>query len=218
MSKRTLNNIAIIIFGVLFIGGSLFCFSIGSFGRTERSRWEAAPLVQEAGELRTMEEGNDVALTGFIAPDTPEVRGGLALFERWKYKRSSGQRTYYWERILSHKPAFELLLGEQRVVVHSAEAALVYAREVRESYRRKLVGFAPGDEVTVLGTVTLASGSPQVHAKYICGSNKEACLKHFSHIWGLTVAAVVLFFLLGGGLIGLGIVRLRAQRRRPDLP
>jgi hypothetical protein len=212
---RTINNIAIIIFGVLLIAGSLACVFGSLFEKTERSRWETAPLVQQAGELQTLSEGRDIVLVGVISSDTPPAREGLALYEYWtrEVRYYGKQRQYIWEEdpFHSHKPVFEVLLGKQDIPVQSKHASFRNARKIQVSARARLEGFAPGDTVTVMGIVTQVAGLPQVRARYISGGERETSLKQFSHFSIIWAVIAALMFLGGSGLIGWGIVRLRAQ-------
>jgi hypothetical protein len=204
------NNIAIVVFGGLFIVGSFVCLAISFAERNKHDRWQAAPQLRELSELRTIGPGNDVTIAGSIAPDMPASNEGLALYETWELEiyYSNQQEKKTWKQIYAHKPDLELLFGgHSSIVVQSERAVFQQTKEVQLDFTTKLTGFAPGDEVIVMGGVTPAGN--RVQALILCGGDREQCLGQMST--GATIALVVAAIVaLGGiGLVAWGVRRLR---------
>lgn len=83
-------------------------------------------------------------------------------------------------------------------------------QEVQLDFKTKLKGFAPGSEVTVMGTVASPDDPPQVRADIVCGGDRGACLGQMTQ-WSMIAAIVAAFLALRGvGLVVLGVKRLRA--------
>jgi hypothetical protein len=207
---KKINDVAIVVFGGVFILGSLACLAMSFMERAKHDRWQDAPQLHELGELRTIGLGNDVTLAGFIAPDTPVSSQGLALYETWEREThySGSRKRETWTQIYAHKPDFELLFVDQRVVIQSTRAIFQKTREIQLNSKTELKGFAPGDEVTIMGTVASTDGA-QVQADILCGGSRAQCLGQIST--GATIALVVaaISVLVGIGLAVLGIRRLR---------
>ncbi len=207
---RKLDNIAIVIFGVLMIVVSPICLWGSSVFNAELSRWQAARVIQEAGELTTVRQGSDVAIVGSIPPNAAAPREGLALYDEWKLARGVGESERKWQVTDGHKPVFELLLGGQGVVVQSAGATLYGTREVMVSHDEKLKGFTPGSEITVLGTRASFEESFQAQAEVMCGGGRDECLGQFSKTSTVLVIVTAVLVLAGIGLVWFGFRRLRA--------
>ena len=215
MREQKLNWIAGVILGLLIIGGGLVCAMMGRIGQEDLKRWKAAPVVQEAGDLRTLGEGRDVALTGTISSDAPVAREGLVLYTYWekevRYRYKSGgqrQRYYSWQLKSKVKPPFPLLLNGQSVTVQSWRAVLYNERVVQVGPRAQLKGFAPGDQVTVMGTVVALTTPPEVKAEVICGGDRKACLNALTTTSIMTAVFAGVIILVGAGVAGWGLVRL----------
>ncbi|RMF35182.1 MAG: hypothetical protein D6759_04990, partial [Chloroflexi bacterium] len=206
MRKRKLDRIASVILGILILGGGLVCAMMSRAGQEDLKRWKAAPVVQEAGDLRTLGEGRDVALTGAISSDAPVAREGLVLYTYWeeevRYRyESGGQRRRYrsWQLKSSVQPPFPLLLDGQSVTVRSARAVLYNERVIRVGSHAQLKGFAPGDQVTVMGTVGALTTPPEVEAEVVCGGDRRACLNALTTTSILMVVLAGVIVLAGAG-------------------
>jgi hypothetical protein len=207
---RKLDNIAIIVFGVLMIVVSPVCLWGSSVFNEELSRWQAARFIQEAGELATIPEGSDVAIVGSIPPDAAAPREGFAIYEVWELTYGVGESERKWRVTGGHKPVFGLLLGEQGVAIQSARATLYNTREVGVSHEERLEGLTPGSEITILGTLSSSQESFEVQAEVICGGGRDQCLGQFSRPSIILVVVTVVLILAGIGLVWFGLRRLRA--------
>ena len=214
---RKLNNIAIIIFGLLSFVCSFVLVWGGGVQSDEFERWQAAPLIQGTDELHTVGAQNDITIVGSIDPETPASAEGLAIYEYWETKSqgSGSRRRLVTEHIYArdHKPAFQLLFdGQTTVTVQSEHAILDNTRDVMISGRVRHHGFSPGDDVTVFGTMLSASAPFEVQADIICGGSHETCLESQakSIIGFYTIAAILI--LVGGGLLALLGLRRRLGR------
>lgn len=208
MSK--LDNIAIIVFGVLMIVVSPVCLWGSSVFNEELSRWQAARFIQEAGELATIPKGSNVAIVGSIPPNVAAPREGLAIYEVWKLAYGVGESKQKWRVVGGHKPAFELLPGEQGITIQSARATLYNTREVRVSHDERLEGLAPGSEITILGTLSSSKEPFEVQAEVVCGGGRDECLKQLSSPSIILIVVTVALILAGIGLVWFGLRRLRA--------
>jgi hypothetical protein len=213
-SSSKLNNIAIVIFGLLSFVCSFVLVWGGGVQNDEFERWQDAPLIQETGELQSIAEQGDVIVVGSIDPETPASSEGLALHDYWQQKTqvSGGSRRQTWEHVYAsdHKPAFQLLCsGDRPVTIQSTSAVLLNTREVMVSGSVRHEGFAPGDGVTVFGTTRSSNAPFEVQADIICGGSNEACLESLAkNIVGFYAIAAVLI-LVGGGLVWVGVRKLR---------
>jgi hypothetical protein len=210
---RKLNNIAIVIFGLLSFVCSFVLVWGGGVQNDEFERWQDAPLIQETNELQSIADQGDVIITGSIDPEMPASAEGLALHDHWQLNtRGSGSnRQQTWEHIYAsdHKPAFQLLRdSDQAVTILSTGAVLLNTQEVMVSGSVRHNGFAPGDRVTVFGTIP-SSGTPfEVQADVICGGNNEACLESLAKNIIVFYAIAAILILVGGGLVWIGIRKL----------
>jgi len=207
MSK--LDNIAIVVFGVLMIVISPVCLWGSSVFNEELSRWQSARFIQEAGELTNIPKGSDVAIVGSIPADTAAPREGLAIYEVWKLTYGVGESKRKWRVTDGHKPVFELLLGEQGIMIQSARATLYNTRRVIVSHDERLEGLAPGSETTVLGTLSSSEEPFEVQADVVCGGGRDKCLKQFSSPSIILVVVTVILVLAGIGVVWFGLRRLR---------
>jgi hypothetical protein len=212
MMKRAskLNNVAIVVCGLLAFVCSLVLVWGGGVQGEEYERWEAALLLQDAAELRTVGVQSDGVVVGSVDPETPASAEGLAMYEYWKMEiRGSGRsRRRVTEHVpaYDYKPGFRLLFDGQEVTVQSERAYFRDTQDIMVGGDVWHHGFAPGDGVTVFGTV-LSAG--EVQADVICGGNREECLEGFSKQTLVTFIIAAILILVGGGLIWLGIARLR---------
>ncbi len=78
----------------------------------------------------------------------------------------------------------------------------------------EIYGFAPGDQVTVMGTVTHVAGNPQIQAQYICGAELQPCLDQFERMSWVWLILDGLAFLVGIALLVWGGLRLYRMSRR----
>ncbi len=213
---RQLNNIAIIIFGLLAFVCSFALKWGGNVQNAEFERWRDAPSIHETGELQSYAHGSDVAITGSIDPGTPASAEGLALHEHWQQKTqgSGSNRRQTWEHIYAydHKPTFELLRdGDQPVTVQSTIALLLNTREVTVSGSVRHNGFAPGDKATVFGTLRSSSAPFEVQAGVICGGNSDECIESLAKsVLTLYIIATILI-LVGGVTVLIGIRKLTGK-------
>jgi hypothetical protein len=209
---RKADNIAIVIFGVIFIVGSVFCLVISVVQGTKHDRWQAARQIQELGELREVGKEGDVMVSGAIASWTPAAQRGFALYEVWEREvhYSGNRKRETWSQAYAHKPDFELLFGAHPIVVQSERAALQKTSRVQLDVKTRLQGFVPGDEVTVMGTVVLPDDPSTVRAEIVCGGDRRACLGEMTQ-WAVVAALAAVVLVLGGiGLVVFGVRRSRA--------
>jgi hypothetical protein len=204
-----LNNIAIVIFGVLMIVLSPLCLWGSSVFNEELNRWQSARFIQEAGELPNIPIGSDVAIVGSIPADMVAPREGLAIYEVWELTYGVGESRQKWRATGGHKPVFELLLDEQKITIQSARSILHNTRRVSVSHDERLEGLVPGSEATVLGTLAFAEETFDVQAEIICGGGKDTCLEQFSNTSIILVAVTAILALAGIGLVWFGLGRLR---------
>jgi hypothetical protein len=203
-----------IILGLLAIVGGVFLMSQCSRQNSKFHRWQAAPLVQETAELQAIGGGSDVVMVGSIDLKNP-VSEGFVIYNYWEERRDSLEHgRLSWERVSAqdYRPAFQLLLGDQEVMVHSWRAALHNAQEGLRSFNVKLEGFTLGERVTVFGTVVSPDVPFEVRASVICGGGREECLEGFTTACGFSKIGAILI-LVGGGHIWLGV---RKRRTPPN--
>ncbi len=203
------NPLTVALVGAFFLVSSVVCLATSLVGQSELRRWEAAPSIQELGQLQRVGEGNDVVIVGTLAPDTPVVEEGLALYERWEHevKYKDGDRKSRWRHNYDydHKPTFKLLFNDQRINAQSNFVTFHNPREIMLDRDLKLKGFAPGDALTILGSVVAPAEPATVEAEYICGGEREACLSHFSRSSVGPAIGAALMLLIGGGLLWLAL-------------
>ncbi len=199
--QRKTTNRLIFIVGLFLILIGLFFLFFSHLEQSHYERWKAAAVIREVGELRTL-QGRDVALVATIDPQTPTEEHGLALYEYWEHQThyKDGEREEEWEHIsaLDYKPAVNLLLYEQPIVVRSQDASLQKTTTVRQNNDVKLKGLSPGQAVTLLGQVSSPQDPPTVEADIICGGSRQSCLKQFAQ--QSTILRVI-----GLGLLAIGI-------------
>jgi hypothetical protein len=210
---RRLNAIAIIVFGVLSFACSGVLVAISFTWNDDYERWQAAPVIQEGqevGELQAIGEGSDVVVVGTIDPAMPPSDEGLAIYSYWRRKTtgSGDHRRQSWELVSArgHTPAFHLLLGGQAIMIEPKE--FVDLRNTRESLvsgGAKLIGFAPGDGVTVFGAVISAGVPFEVEASTICGGERQECLEIFARDILVFFIVAAILILIGGGLVWVGV-------------
>ena len=206
---KKLNNLAIVVFGVLMIALAPACLWGSSVFDEELSRWQGARTIQEAGELANLAQGSEAVITGSIPSDAEAPREGFALFQVWKLTYGAGESRRKWRVQSVQPPTFELRLDRQGVQVRSAGATLYKGREVRVSGDEKLKGFEPGSEITVLGTLSAS----QVQAEVICGGGRETCFRQLSSPSAVLIAVAVVLVLGGVALIWFGLRRIRGGGR-----
>jgi hypothetical protein len=216
MKANKLNNIAIVIFGLLAFACSFALVWGGQVQNADYERWQDAPLIQQTGELQSHAPGSDVVLVGSIDPGTSASEEGLAMYEYWQQKThgSGSNRRQTWEHTYSYdyKPTFALLRdGDQPVTIRSDSALLLNTREVMVGGSVRHNGFAPGDEVTVLGTVRSANAPFEVQANVICGGDSDECLESLAKsVLALYIIAAILI-LVGGVVVLIGIRKLTGK-------
>jgi hypothetical protein len=214
--QRRSKDIGLVFVGAIFLVASVICLSTSLVGKSESRRWQAAPSIQEPGDLQAVGEGGDVVIVGPIAPDAPVAEEGLALYERWEHEveYEDGERESHWRHNYDydHKPTFDLLFGEreQRMRVRSGFVIFYNPREVMVKEHVKLKGFAPDDVVTVMGNVQSSADPLAVQAEIICGGERERCMKRLSRSSVGPAIGAALMLLIGGGLMWLGLKKHKA--------
>jgi hypothetical protein len=215
---RRLNGIAIVLVGLLSFVCSAGLVIVGSTLNAGYDRWQAALVVeqaQQANELSSVTDGRDVVLIGTIDPVMETGTEGLAIYNYWR-RRVSGtgaSRRHSWEytAALSNHPTFRLLVGDdQGFFVQSR--GLLDLRLTRDAWidgSGKVSGFAPGDGVTVFGTVASTVPPLQIRANAICGGEYQKCLETFSRDVRVLFIVAGVLILAGGGVIWVGIRQLR---------
>jgi hypothetical protein len=102
------------------------------------------------------------------------------------------------------------LAGDQAYFVRSrGPLDLRLARNAWINGSGKVSGFAPGDEVTVFGTVVSSAPPPQVRANAICGGAYQACLETFSRDVRVLFIGAGFLILAGGGVTWMGVRQVR---------
>ena len=221
MKANKLNNIAIVIFGLLAFACSFALVWGGHVQNADYERWRDAPLIQQTGELQSHAPESDVVVVGSIDPDAPASEEGLAMYEYWQQKThgSGSNRRQTWEHTYSYdyKPTFALLRdGDQPVTIRSDSALLLDTREVMVGGSFRHTGFAPGDEVTVFGSarpadVRSADAPFEVQANVICGGDSDECLESLAKsVLALYVITAILI-LVGGVIVLIGIRKLAGK-------
>jgi hypothetical protein len=197
----------VMIMGLFLVGFGLFLTSQSSVQSSQFGRWQAAPLVREAGELQTIGSGSDVVIVGSIDLENPVSAEGFVVYDYWEERRDSldhGRRS--WESVSANKyrPAFQLLLGSQAIVIQSWHAALHNTQTASIGISVKLQGFSLGERVTVFGTLVSPDEPFEVDADVICGGGNEECLEGFSGVSTSLLTIAVVMVLVGGGLTWAG--------------
>jgi hypothetical protein len=210
------NNTALVFVGAVLLAGSVTCLVASLIGRSELRRWQAAASIQEPGDLQAVGEGGDVVIVGSLAPDAPAAKEGLALYERWEHvvEYEDGKRESRWRHNYDydHKPTFDLLVGGHRIRIQNEFVMFYNPREIMPNENVKLKGFAPDDVVTILGSVESTREPLTVEAKYICGGERDRCMRHLSGSSVGPALGAAFLLLVGGGLVGLGVKSWRAGR------
>ena len=202
-----------IIFGLISIVFGLFLMSNGLEQNSEFRRWQAAPLIQETGELQAVGSGSDVVMVGSIDLENPTSKGKV-IYTYWEERRDPlehGRR--YWAHVSAkdYKPSsFQLLLGNQTVTVQSWQASLRNTQTALISFNTKLEGFALGEKVTVFGTAVSPDAPFKVQANTICGGGSEECLEGLSVGPSFLLKVAPILMLVGGGLIWAGARKSKA--------
>jgi hypothetical protein len=214
---RRLNGVAIVLVGLLSFVCSGFLVIVGRALNAGYDRGQTALVVgqaQQVSELSSVTDGRDIVLVGTIDPDMETGTEDLAIYNTWQRRvRGTGSgRRQSWEytAALSRHPTFQLLAGDQTFFVHGrGPLDLRLARDVWIDSIGKVSGFAPGDEVTVFGTVVSSVPPPQIRASAICGGVYQVCLEtFFRDVRVLFIVAGVLI-LAGGGITWMGIRQVR---------
>jgi hypothetical protein len=208
---RRFEATGVIIMGLVMIVGGLFLMSNGLEQNSKFHRWQAAPLVQETGELQAIGSGNDVVMVGSIDLENPTSEG-LAMYTYWEQRRDSLNREDYWAHVSAkdYRPgSFQLLLGTQTVTIQSWQASLRKTQETLISFNVKLEGFTLGEKVTVFGTVVSPDAPFEVQASVICGGGSEGCLEALSAGPSFLLKVAPILMLVGGGLIWAGARKLK---------
>jgi len=206
---RNKSDTTLVFFGAILLVSSVICLLMSLVGKLEFRRWQAAPLIQEPGDLQVVGEGGDAVIVGSLTLDAQAGKEGLALYERWEHEveYDDGERKSKWRHNYDydHKPTFGLPLGSQRIEVRIAFVIFYNPREVMLNEDVKLKGFAPDDIITVLGSVESSRDPLAVQAKYICGGGREECMKYLARpSVGYAIGAAIIF-LIGGVLVGFGV-------------
>jgi hypothetical protein len=214
---RRLNGIAIVLVGLLSFVCSGVLVIVSSTLNAGFDRWQAALAVrqaQQASELSNFMDGRDVVLVGTIDPAMETGTEDLAIYNTWRRRvRGTGSgRRQSWEYAadLSSHPTFQLLAGDQPFFVQSrGPLDLRLARNVWIDSIARVSGFAPGDGVTVFGTVVSPVPPPQIRASAICGEAYQACLETFSRDVRVLFIGAGALILAGGGVTWTGIRQIR---------
>jgi hypothetical protein len=208
---RKFEATGVLIGGLMMIVGGLFLLSNGLEQNNEFRRWQAAPPVQEAGELQAIGSGNDVVIVGSIGLENPTSKG-LALYTYWEERRDSLEGRYYWAHVSAkdYRPgSFQLSLGNQTITIRSLRAILKKWQERVIRFNVELRGFTLGEKVTVFGTVVSPDAPFEVRASVICGGGSEGCLEALSVGPSFLLKVAPILMLVGGGLIWAGARKLK---------
>lgn len=209
---RKFEATAVIIMGLLMIVGSLSLMSQGLEQNSEFRRWQAAPLVQETGELHAIGSGGDVVMVGSIDLKNPTSKG-FVIYTYWEQRRDSLNREDYWTHVSAkdYRPtSFQLSLGNQTITIQSLRAILKKWQERLIGFNVELRGFTLGEKVTVFGTVVSPDAPFEVRASVICGGGSEGCLEALSVGPSFLLKIAPILILVGGGLIWAGARKLKA--------
>ena len=214
---RRLNGIAILLVGLLCFVCSGVLVIVGSTLNAGYKRWQAALAVgqaQQASQSSNITDGRDVALVGTIDPDMETGTEDLAIYNTWRRRvRGTGsgrQQSWEYAADLSSHPTFQLLAGDQAFFVRGrGPLDLRLARNAWIDSIGKVSGFAPGDEVTVFGTVVSSVPPPQIRANAICGGAYQVCLETFSRDVRVLFIGAGALILAGGGVTWMGVRQVR---------
>jgi hypothetical protein len=214
---RRLNGVAIVLVGLLSFVCSGFLVIVGRALNAGYDRWQTALAVGQAqpiSELSSVTEGRDVVLVGTIDPDMETGTEDLAIYNTWQRRvRGTGaSRRLSWEytAALSRHPTLQLSVGDQPFFVHGrGPLDLRLARNAWIDSTGKVSGFAPGDEVTVFGTVVSSVPPPRVRANAICGGAYQVCLETFFRDVRVLLIVAGVLIPAGGGVIWAGIRQFR---------
>jgi hypothetical protein len=214
--RSKFGAVAVITMGLLAIMLGLSLMSQGLEQNSEFHRWQAAPLIQKTGKLQAIGSGSDVVMVGSIDPKNPTSKGQV-IYTYWEQRRDSLNGEDYWTHVSAkdHKPAFQLLLGNQMVTIQSSHASLRKAQKALISFNVKLYGFTCGEKVTVFGTVVSSNAPSKVQASIICGGGNEECLKVFSTSSTSDLQMAAFLMLVGGVLILAGARQLKMSLNEP---
>ena len=117
---RKFEAAGVIIMGLVMIVGGLFLMSEGYEQNSKFRRWQAAPLIQETGQLQAIGGGNDVVIVGSIDLENPTSKG-LAIYTYWEERRDPLEHgRQYWAHVSAkdYRPgSFQLSLGNQTVTI-----------------------------------------------------------------------------------------------------
>ena len=208
---RKFEATGVLIMGLVMIVGGLFLLSNGLEQNSGFRRWQAAPLIQETGELPAIGSGNDVVIIGSIDLENPTSKG-LAIYTYWEQRRDSVERRDYWAHVSAkdYRPgSFQLSLGNQTITIQSWQASLLKWQEHLISFNVELRGFTLGEKVTIFGTVVSPDPPFELQASVICGGGSEECLEGLSAGPSFLLKAAPILMLVGGGLIWAGVRKLK---------
>ena len=214
---RRLNGIAIVLVGLLSFVCSAVLVIVGSTLNAGYERWQAALAVGQApqsSELSSVTDGRDVVLVGTIDPAMPTGTEGLAIYNYWRRRvrgTGSGRRhSQEYTAALSNHPTFQLLVGDQAFFVQGrGPLDLRLTRDAWIDGAGKVSGFAPGDGVTVFGTVVSTVPPLQIRANAICGGEYQECLETFSRDVRVLFLVAGVLILAGGGVTWVGVRQFR---------
>jgi hypothetical protein len=214
---RRLNGIAIVLVGLLSFVCSGVLVIAGLSLNAGYDRWQVAMAVgqaQQANEPEGVTDGLDIVLVGTIDPDMEAGTEGLAIYNTWRWRvRGAGTgRRQSWEYAadLSNHPTFRLSVGDQAFFVQGrGPLDLRLTRDAWIDGSGKVSGFAPGDEVTVFGTVVSSVPPLQIRANAICGGAYQACLETFFRDVRILFIGAGILILAGGGITWMGIRQVR---------
>lgn len=206
---KNLNNIAIIIFGVLAILITPVCLWGSAVFNEDYSRWQAATNLQTLADLQSVDSGRDLSIVGILPSGIARPQEGLVIYEEFSLKYGVGETRKKWRLTGAHKPDFEIPLHGEQVTVRASEAELLNTEYVLLEYDQRLEGFAPGTEITIFGQLTSDQKPYEVSALAICAGNREECLGEYSNPSTILIIVMVVLILAGIGMIWLGVRKMR---------
>lgn len=205
-----INNVAIVIFGVLAIIAIPICMWGSSVFNAEFVRWKEAIIVETADTLNSLNTMDDVILPALLPQDMERSREGFSLYEEWTLKLPVGESRKKWFLTDSFKPAFEITMDGEPITIRGTGARLYYTQYVMVGYDLRFEGIEPGSQITIFGQVSSVEDHLAVKADIICAADKNDCMKEFSQPSQMLIITAVVLAVSGLGLIWYGIKKIRS--------
>ena len=207
---KKVNNIAIIIFGVLALVAIPICMWGTTVFNAEFVRWKGAIIVDTAETAHSLQTGDDVVIVSRLPQDMEKSREGFALYQEWTLKLPVGESKKKWHLTDSYKPGFKIMLDGQPITIRATRAEIAQTDFYNVGYDLQYEGIEPGSEITIFGQVTSTDDHTLVTAEMICAADRDECMKEYSAPTYIMVIISVVLALSGIGLIWLGIKKLRS--------